>query len=507
MRKRLIRLWNQKIKSHSKNCKKMSFFILKPDGRWTCARDFDGHQTCTDAGDGKHIAKLAGFVASILTYTKSSSTTLVDPPSKNEVVGTGGTAVLGAAVRQANALSSSLSLRLDPNTLVTVLPVHKHALVLQTNPKITGKSMPLRRLRECQSLLILLFGPPEYWAMGGPPPRLVTEGIEDMIDGLISTLNPSLLLGGVRRVDLPATTMDQIDQALKSMPVQQEETRQGQVKTLKEVDTEQKQTTTNKKTAAVGSSNSSSSASRRLDKPHCLALLSHGCRSVLHSRINSVHLKKLMTLLQLRDIGPFETTTTPVYHTPIGRGGQSAKSKSKNRRNNGKANQDQWYQLVVKTVQRGVLICEFPINTTPKIYNAYMANVQRHLYISCNSILPSGEPPVPLHLFVDHQTVALCAYDRNKNTSLCPQLRPTGPTGETERLWKLFWWFLRGAMDTWDAQPTLAKITMVEGDISFHAVRHESLGGESADVFVMTTASQSDEAVGRMTKSIVMDRM
>ena len=64
-----------------------TFFILKPDGRWICPRSFDGHHTCTDAGNGKDIVKLAGFVSSVVNYTKSSSTTLVTPPSKKDAIG------------------------------------------------------------------------------------------------------------------------------------------------------------------------------------------------------------------------------------------------------------------------------------------------------------------------------------------------------------------------------------------------------------------------------------
>ena len=44
---------------------------------------------------------------------------------------------------------------------------------------------------------------------------------------------------------------------------------------------------------------------------------------------------------------------------------------------------------------------------------------------------------------------------------------------------------------------------MVEGDIAFHAIRHEEIGTESVDVFVMTTASKNDEAVRKMARGIV----
>jgi hypothetical protein len=164
---------------------------------------------------------------------------------------------------------------------------------------------------------------------------------------------------------------------------------------------------------------------------------------------------------------------------------------------------EQWTQLVVKSIQRGVLVCEFPMNTTPKDMDRYMQNLQRTLHLSCSSILPAEEPPVPLHLYVDHETVAFVAYDRKTCTSVCPQLRPAGPKGDAERLWKLFWWFLSNSLDVRESQPSLAKISMIEGDIAFHAIRHETIGGESVDVYVMTAASKSEEAAARMTSRIV----
>ena len=477
-----------------------TFFILKPDGRWICPRSFDGHHTCTDAGNGKDIVKLAGFVSSVVNYTKSSSTTLVTPPSKKDAIGeSNGIETLGLAARETLGLSSSLSLRLDPNTLVTVLPIHKHALVLQTNPKITGTSIPLRRLRNIQSFLILLFGPPEYWAMGGPPPRLVTDGIEDMVDELLSTTNVTLLLGGIRKVDLPSTTTDQIDQALKAMPKKVEEDTKSNKNSETKGNTESKtgQTDQTDQTDQTGKTEQEKKIKPKIPKkPFRVALLSHGCQSVLHTRIKSSHLQRIMMLLQLRSVAPFEATTTPIYHASVG-------FEQRIKSNKGINNKEQWYILVVKTIQRGILVCEFPINTKPEEYNRYMSNIQRTIHLSCSNILPAEEPPVPLHLFVDHETVALCAYDRKKNISLCPKLRPAGPVGETERLWKLFMWFLSTALDTWDVQPTLTTISMVEGDIAFHAIRFEEMGGNSVDVYFMTAASKKDEDIRKITRDIV----
>jgi hypothetical protein len=43
----------------------------------------------------------------------------------------------------------------------------------------------------------------------------------------------------------------------------------------------------------------------------------------------------------------------------------------------------------------------------------------------------------------------------------------------------------------------------VEGDIKFQAIRHEEIGQESVDVFVMTTASKTDEDTKHMAREIV----
>ena len=480
------------------------FFILTPDGRWKCSRSSDG-----DGGDGKDVAKLAGLVSSILTYTRSSATTMVDAPSKNDVVGVKNDLnPSGAAAMEARFKStSSLSLRLDPNTLVTVLSVHKHALVLQTNPKMTGASVPLLRLREIEKILILLFGPPDYWSVGGAAPRLVTEGIEDMIDALLTTSNPSLLIGGVRRVSLPATTSDQLDEILKMMPKKEAEVDEEEAN---KEEGESKEEGKKKEKKRDKSTLRKSSTS----KPHRVALLTHGCRSVLHSRMIMGHLKHIMTLLQLRETKPFEGTTTPIFRTSIATSFSSSSSSSSSRgrkkkpdtlggSTSGNSGSDQWTMLVVKSIQRGVLVCEFPMSTTPNEIQSYMENLQRSLHLSCSSILPAEEPPVPLHMYVDHETVAFVAYDRKTCTSVCPQLRPAGPKGEAERLWKLFWWFLSASLDVREAQPSLMKISMVEGDIAFYAVRHEVVGGESVDVYVMTAASKSEEAATRMTSRIV----
>ena len=68
----------------------------------------------------------------------------------------------------------------------------------------------------------------------------------------------------------------------------------------------------------------------------------------------------------------------------------------------------------------------------------------------------------------------------------------------------MFWIFLGTCLDVWDKQHSLLKnISMVEGDIAFHAIRHEEIGTESVDVFVMTTASKNDEAVRKMARGIV----
>jgi hypothetical protein len=463
------------------------------------------------------MVKLAGFVSSILTanITDPSSTaasSFSTTPNNNTII--------GAATRDDNAETPSLSLRCR-GTLITVLPVPKsrHALVLQTNPAFTGVSVPIKRLRAIQHTLTLLFGPPLNWAdnhnhQRNGTPRLVTEGIEDLVDGLLSTLNPTLLIGGVRKVQLPDTTVSHLNRALKTMPKETEH-EEAVVSSSKKTDpkepsNEEKQSDQpeEEKTSSIRKGGGLPSTSTK-GLPYRVALLTHNCNSVLHSRINNVHLSRLMVLLQLRnDVESFETTATPVYHDG-GRSTYNRSSTSTNKRNNGSNNGSnngtkQWYQLVVQRVQRGVLVCEFPISDVqPSYCMKYMTAIQRELYMSCNNLLPAEEPPVPLHLFVDHDTVAFVVYDRINCTSVCPQLRPSGSMGETDRLWKLFWIFLSTALDTWKENSRLKNISLVEGDIKFQAIRHEEIGQESVDVFVMTTASKTDEDTKHMAREIV----
>ena len=193
-----------------------TFFILRPSGAWTCARQFDGHHTCTES---ENIVKLAGFVSSVLTANIGDPTA---SPSSSSSTNANNNTIIGAATRDDNAKTPSLSLRCR-GTLITVLPVPKsrHALVLQTDPAFTGVCLPIKRLRAIQHTLTLLFGPPLNWAgnnQSNGTPRLVIEGIEDIVDGLLSTSNPTLLIGGVRKVQLPATTVSQLNRALKTMP-------------------------------------------------------------------------------------------------------------------------------------------------------------------------------------------------------------------------------------------------------------------------------------------------
>ena len=82
-------------------------------------------------------------------------------------------------------------------------------------------------------------------------------------------------------------------------------------------------------------------------------------------------------------------------------------------------------------------------------------------------------------------------------------MRPSGPSGETDRLWKLFWIFLSTSLDTWEENPNLRKISLVEGDIAFHAIRYEEIGNESVDIFLMTTSNKNDENTERMARDIV----
>lgn len=483
------------------------FFILKPDGSWTCCRQYDDRNTCSDGSNGTNVAMLASFVSSVLAVNifPQNNSTLQEEQT-----------IQGAALLESKSKPPTMSLRCG-GTLITVLPVpqSRHTLVLQTNPAVTGLNVPVRRLRIIQNVLTLLFGPPSKW-VGDGEPRLVTNGIENMIDNILLTSNPTFLLGGVRRVHLASTTVDQLNQTLKVMPkmkVNNDQTVENDIKVDDkgsgekintsesenkkevggrggEVKTEGEKVERNSKrepsTGGRFSTSSGKVASSR--KPYRVALITHNCNSVLHSRINIKHLSRLMLLLQLRgDLESFETTSTPIYH----------ESTSKKRK-------EQWYHLVVHRVQCGVLVCEFPMsNSTPTNYIDYMITIQRELFMTCNNLLPAEEPPVPLHLFVDHETVAFVAYDRLNCTSVCPKMRPSGPSGETDRLWKLFWIFLSTSLDTWEENPNLRKISLVEGDIAFHAIRYEEIGNESVDIFLMTTSNKNDENTERMARDIV----
>ena len=170
-----------------------------------------------------------------------------------------------------------------------------------------------------------------------------------------------------------------------------------------------------------------------------------------------------------------------------------------------------WFQMVVLRVQRGVLVGEFPIDTDPKIATSCLEDVQHRLYESCDAILPAEEPPVPLHVFVGQEVVGFAVLNRETERSLVPALRP-GPEGEAIKMWNLFWWFLGGALEAWQSQPTLQRVVLVDGDIAFHALRAKAVGsagsaggsGKAAgsDVFLMVSSSASDEDVQRLMEGL-----
>ena len=222
---------------------------------------------------------------------------------------------------------------------------------------------------------------------------------------------------------------------------------------------------------------------------------------MLHSTIPSLHLRRLVTFLQLRPLEPFLSTTTPVFHEvdgpsmPTGRAARATRPSSSGTSSSPYAaaaaskaaaskvsetqragHRRQWFQMVVLQVQRGVLVGEFPIDTEPKDAALCLEGLQHRLYETCDAILPSEEPPVPLHMFVGHEIIGFVVCDRKTGTSLVPNLRP-GPAGEVTKMWNLFWWFLGGALETWRAQPALKRIILVEGDVAFHALRTEGAAG------------------------------
>ena len=419
-----------------------------------------------------------------------------------------------------------------------MLPLEHHTLVLEVDPRvIVGAALPGRRLRRVAELLVLLFGPSARWCEktpsgSGEVSRLVTDGVEDLVDGVLKSMDPALVLGGVRRVDLPTSTSDQLETLLRSASLSLQRDGGGL-------------SSSSNSSSGGGSSGSSTAATatttKRTVTPR-VALLAHGCRSVLHSTIPARHLQHLMTFLQLRPLRPFLSTTTPVFHEPdatsksSGRAARAtappsapppsslpgtssspyaAAAASKAAASKAAATQRsgdlrKWFQMVVLQVQRGVLVGEFPIDTEPKYAARCLEELQHRLYESCDAILPSEEPPVPLHLFVGHEVVGFAVCNRKTSTSLVPNMRP-GPKGEATKMWNLFWWFLGGALEAWRTQPALQRIVLVEGDIAFHALRTDeaavagSGGGgggskktkkaESVDVFLMASSSATDEDV------------
>ena len=84
-----------------------------------------------------------------------------------------------------------------------------------------GAALPSRRLRCVAELLVMLFGPSARWyektpSGSGEVSRLATDGVEDLVDGVLKSVDPTLVLGGVRRVDLPTSTRDQLEALLRS---------------------------------------------------------------------------------------------------------------------------------------------------------------------------------------------------------------------------------------------------------------------------------------------------
>ena len=70
--------------------------------------------------------------------------------------------------------------------------------------------------------------------------------------------------------------------------------------------------------------------------------------------------------------------------------------------------------MVVLQVRRGVLVGEFPIDTEPQDAARCLEGLQHRLYETCDAILPSGEPAVPLHMFVGHEVVGFVAKAKVK---------------------------------------------------------------------------------------------
>jgi hypothetical protein len=522
-----------------------TFLILGPTGEWQCERRYAAASSSSSSSSssstsppsaaaspadpagarGGDVAKLAGFVSNLVQYRAGGAYS-----NGGASTGSGGAGRHAdtAAVKAAAAESGYLSVHLGRQSLATVLPLGRHALVLVSDPQRTGAALPLRRLREVANLLVLLFGDPDGWdnPHDRESPRLATDGVEDLIDGVLESRDPTLVLGGVRRVSLPSTTRDALDQVLRATPnatpgvgaatssktassSSGSKSGSGSGGEASSKNNPKRTQPTSSPYAAAAAASAAAAEKRRKEIANIVpkvALLTHGCRSVLHSTIPLDHLRRLVVLLQLRPLGPIESTMTPVYHAPAGKRGKSRRRSGENKEASalagGQKDPRRWFQLIVRQAQRGVLVAEFPINTPPQHSENLLHDLQRRLHVSCNAIVPAEEPPVPMHLFVDHDTVAFAVFDRKNGTSVVPQMRP-GPPGEAERLWGLFWWFLASAMDSWQRQPTLRRVVLVEGDISFHATRHEELGGGSTDVFLMSSSSVPDGNVALLTHELI----
>ena len=504
--------------SVSSCCGTKSFFILSPGGNWQCERSYGKDASAGTTSSPKsgsrqgaglrskskpassqvagrsssenqfsRLAGLASVMISTLSSTSSSSAS-----SKSEPRGQSKKSEGDSSASDSNTAEGSniLSLRTSKESVLIMLQLDHHTLVLEVDPRlVAGTALPAQRLQQLANLLTLLFGPSSLWYERAPSgssevSRLDTNGIEDIVDSILTSMDPTLVLGGVRRVRLPESTHKQLESLFKSasFPVSSGDT------------------------GDAGSVPQNGSTQRGQRGAPNVALLTHGFGSVLHSNIQPLHLRRIVMLLQLRSLKPFKSTTTPIFldvDTSHARSGSGVSSGNKTR----DEAEGAWFQMVVLEVQKGVLVGQFPINTEPSDALEYLSNLQQSLYESCDAILPSEAPPVPLHQYVSQEVIAFAVYNRNNKISLVPKMRPS-PAAERTKLWNLFWWFLAGALEAWRAQPTLKRVVLVQGEIAFHSLRTSATavkdgpGVQSVDVFLMVSSSATSEQVHALMSNL-----
>ena len=387
-----------------------SFFVLASGGHWQCERRYGdagaGGESPGNADDGK-FARIAGMVSVLL----SSS----DRAQAARGVGRG-----GGKEKEEEDFPPVLSAQIAPDSSLAILPLEHHTLVVEVDPRvIVGSALPACRLRRVAELFVLLLAErsgaedsqrqrrdtaPRDRRRRGPRGRHSHErGPDD----------------GSRRGAQGGSALEHAGSA-RVRPQSAAQKRRGPTD------------------AASGEGRRRGGRRLRAKRAAAprLALLTHGCRSVLHSTIPSQHLQHLMTFLKLRPLGPFLSTTTPVFHETDSGSSQSNRSTrgpapssappssasvgtssspyaaaAASKAMASKASEEhrlrKWFQMVVLRVQRGVLVGEFPIDTDPKIATSCLEDVQHRLYESCDAILPAEEPPVPLHVFVGQGLSAL----------------------------------------------------------------------------------------------------